>query len=111
MLFSFLARKTDFYTGGGEGAAEKLLIEKFQSHEKTAADLAVANQKRKLKEEEKLMEKRAKEKAREDELFRDRPHVSVEEEKIKELTNEEAEELGKKLEKVLSSLVLRRPSI
>lgn len=29
-LFSFLARKTDFYTGGGEGSAEKVVIKLYR---------------------------------------------------------------------------------
>lgn len=38
-LFSFLSRKTDFYTGGSaSGSAEMLLLEKFHKHEKFARD-------------------------------------------------------------------------
>ena len=35
-LFSFLARKTDFYYGGEKGQAEKILLEKFKKYEHIA---------------------------------------------------------------------------
>ncbi|RNA40477.1 nuclear migration nudC [Brachionus plicatilis] len=35
-FFNFLARKSDFYTGGGKGAAEKIVMEKFKKYEKLA---------------------------------------------------------------------------
>ena len=39
-LFSFLARKTDFYTGGPKGSAHDILLEKFRKYEKVAKEKA-----------------------------------------------------------------------
>jgi hypothetical protein len=36
LAFSFLRRKTDFYTGAQRGQAETLLVEKSRRHEKLA---------------------------------------------------------------------------
>lgn len=36
VFFSFLGRKTDFYTGALDNAAEKMVMTKFKDHRKKA---------------------------------------------------------------------------
>lgn len=101
-LFAFLARKTDFYTGGGEGSAEKLLMEKFNKHKTLAMDLH-----KKKKEETEMSEKRKQEKTEaaakkveEESVARKaQDELNVKEPKIRELTDEEAERLKETLQK------------
>jgi len=92
-VFDFLARKTDFYTGGEEKSAEKLLLEKFNKHRSTAIKInknkkkeVEANEK---KRKERLVAKEAKEK--------DEP-------KIRDLTDEEAEKLKQEIEREKQNL-------
>ena len=47
VIFSFLARKTDFYTGGGEEAAQKLVLEKYMKHGESARAEAAKKKARK----------------------------------------------------------------
>jgi len=86
VIFSFLARKTDFYTGGGEDAAEKLVLEKYKKHGKTAWDEAAAKKAKNLAEDKKRRERREKE---ERELKEQQQQSS----QIMEVTDEEAKRI------------------
>ena len=89
-IFSFLSRKTDFYTGATSDAARKIVLDAFEKYAKTCQKEALEKQKRKELEEKKLAERRAAQKAKEEAEFNNS--------RIKELTDEEAEALQKKLD-------------
>nr|XP_045600251.1 nuclear migration protein nudC-like isoform X2 [Procambarus clarkii] len=88
-FFSFLARKTDFYTGAPEDVSEKMVIDKFKKYK----SLAFAEQDKKKAEYEEV-ERRKQERMKKKEL-EERQLANAP--KIKELTEEEANELEKSL--------------
>jgi hypothetical protein len=88
-LFSFLARKTDFYHGGEPGAAKKLLTEKFEKWESEADKLKSRDMAEKAEAERRRVERIEARKAKEAEEA-----VAP---KIKELTDEEVTKLEAKM--------------
>lgn len=83
VLFDFLSRKTDFYSGAGVDQARELLLEKFDKHGGKAMKEAEEAKKRKEENERKLAERRAAQKAKEEEEFKKSAQIV-------ELTDEEA---------------------
>jgi hypothetical protein len=90
-----LCRKTDFFVGGGDGVAKKLLLEKFNKWEEFAIKVKEEKDKEKAETERKRLEKIAQRKREEEEEFaknREKP-------KIVELSDEEANQLEIKIKK------------
>ncbi|XP_058802252.1 nuclear migration protein nudC [Phymastichus coffea] len=88
-IFSFLARKTDFYTGGDEGAAEKLVNSIFKKYQSTAI-----TKKNKEKAERAEQERKRKEKIEKKKKEAALEHDS----KIVELTDEQAVKLQEEID-------------
>ncbi|KAK3098292.1 hypothetical protein FSP39_018036 [Pinctada imbricata] len=90
-LFSFLARKTDFYIGGAPGQAEKMVMDNFKKYQKVAEAKKDEEKKEREEEERKRKERIAKRKAEEEK--------AMNEPKIKEITDEEAKQIEQEMKK------------
>lgn len=90
VVFGFLNRKTDFYSGGLEGGkAEKMVQDAFKKHA-ASAEAELAKKKARLAEmERKQKERREREKQKEAEL--EKNNAKSDDDRIVEVTDEEAE--------------------
>ena len=93
ILFGFLARKTDFYSGGKSGEAFGMVQTAFQKHEKLAQEMLEKKKAEMAEKNRKAKERREKEK-REEELALKKAKEN-DSSKIMEVTDEEAEQFMK----------------
>lgn len=90
-FFSFLARKTDFYVGGGKGEAQRILTEKSKKWEKVAVE----------RHEKEKAEREEEDRARKERLRKKREQEeALESKKIVEVTEEEAAKIEAESKKV-----------
>ncbi|EFO21656.2 hypothetical protein LOAG_06827 [Loa loa] len=87
VLFGFLSRKTDFYTGADITKAQEMVLKAFNKHGESAKKVAEEAKKRRAEEQKRLEERRAAQKAKEE--------AEMNEPRIREITDEEAAELEK----------------
>ncbi|VDD89805.1 unnamed protein product [Enterobius vermicularis] len=88
VLFSFLSRKTDFYTGAGLEEAKKMVLNAFEKHGATAREAAEAARRKRAEDQKKLEERRAAKKASEE--------AELNAPRIKEISEEEAAEFERR---------------
>jgi len=63
-VFSFLARKTDFYTGASDEVARNLVLEKFQQHGQQAREARDAKRREQEEAERRRRERQERERRR-----------------------------------------------
>ena len=86
-FFSFFARKTDFFVGGEEGEARKILLEKFDRWSRESYKIKEKEVKERADAEKRRTERIAAKKKEEDERIK---KMAQEEPTITEITDEEA---------------------
>ncbi len=96
LIFGFLARKTDFYTGGKEGEAEQMMMDRFRKHQDVAKKAAEDKRRRMEEMNRKQKERAEREKAKEEEEMKKKVMKQEEQDSsIQEVTDEQAEEFMK----------------
>ncbi|XP_037080319.1 nuclear migration protein nudC-like [Pollicipes pollicipes] len=101
-VFSFLARKTDFYTGATEEAAKQLVLDKFLEHGQQARE--AKDQKRRQNEEADRKKRERLERERQQE------QAQQQEPQIREVSDEEAARIQRELDEKAKGAAATAPA-